>query len=56
MEKKDFNDLGILENAQADNKSFIHNFVEICWIDPFNNDYEASMDYIDNMNDEGVGK
>ena len=36
MEQKDYQDLGLLKDDTKGNAAFIHDFVEICWVDPFN--------------------
>ena len=60
MLDKDYKDLGIEKDDTKGNDAFIHNFVEICWIDPFATDNEAamekSMSYIEEMSEEGKGK
>lgn len=40
MSKKDLRDLGLdikLKNA-SNAKVIIHEFIEVCWVDPFNED------------------
>jgi len=60
MVEKDYLDLGLAKDDTAGNDAFIHNFVEICWIDPFATDnaaaMEKSIEYIEEMSEEGKGK